>query len=671
MQNLIGKQIDDYQIIEQIGQGGMAVIYRAVQGSLGREVALKVLSSRLTYDPEFIERFRREALAAARLNHPSIVTIYNVGEQNGIHYIAMKLLKGESLDKIVQRGRLSVAQVVPIIQRVAEALDHAHGQGIVHRDIKPANVIINASGWPTLTDFGIAKAIADNKPGLTQKGMIIGTPHYMAPEQIQGFRVDYRADIYALGVMCYEMLAGSLPFQGDTASVMYAQLNVPPPPLRQLMPDVPYHVEVAINRALAKRAEERFQRVSEFAAALATPSTATPSGDATAQVAHPSNAPTQIVNPPSHSSAHTYPQQPPTPPSATSSTSQSVPRALIVLVIFLALALTGTLGFLFAWYLNQTPDDKTAIGQNPNGIPVEVVTSHTPTADIPFLDPTSTPIAPTIPAPASPTNPAPSATLTATTPASPTASPTNTPSATATATAEAEVELVLTQTALLNRLTIRTNSEPVFSYRTNSPPIIDGDLSEWANEPFTEAETVVFRAQNRTNASDLSLSFATQWDSSHLYLAVRVRDDTLVQIERGEGIFQGDSLELIIDAELASDFSDGRLSADDYQLGVLPGEVFERSSEVYRWFPRQQAGALSNPRVSSQRTSDGYEVELQLPWREFGITPQAETAYGFNLGANDNDSPATAEQQSLLSLSPVRKLTDPRTWGTLVLMRQR
>jgi hypothetical protein len=223
----------------------------------------------------------------------------------------------------------------------------------------------------------------------------------------------------------------------------------------------------------------------------------------------------------------------------------------------------------------------------------------------------------------------------------------------------------------LKRLTIRSNSEPVFSYRTDSPPIIDGELSEWANEPFTEASTVVFNPQNSTDASDLSLSFATQWNSSHLYLAVRVRDDTLVQIEGGESIFRGDSLELIIDAELASDFSDGRLGADDYQIGVLPGEVFERSSEVYRWYPSERKGALSSVRVSSQRTSDGYQVELQLPWSEVGITPQAETAYGFNLGASDNDIPDTGVQQSLISLSPVRALTDPRTWGTLVLMGQR
>lgn len=213
MEALIGRTLGNYQILEEIGRGGMAIVYKAVQPSLQRHVAIKVLPPQFTFDTIFVQRFQREAVAAGRLKHPNIVTIYDVGEQGGIYYIVMEYLEGVILAELIrQQGPLPLQRVAHIAQQVASALDYAHGQGFIHRDIKPGNVIVGPGDHATLTDFGIVKAAEGTT--LTRTGMMIGTPQYMSPEQIQGREIDYRADIYSLGIVCYEMLTGRVPFGG-------------------------------------------------------------------------------------------------------------------------------------------------------------------------------------------------------------------------------------------------------------------------------------------------------------------------------------------------------------------------------------------------------------------------------------------------------------------------
>lgn len=266
--NLTGKSLGQYQILHEIGRGGMAVVYEAYQPSLGRSVAIKVLPPQYTFDATFVQRFLQEARAAARLEHPNIVSIYDVSEQNGVYYIVMQKLEGDSLHGLIQRsGRIPPSRAAQIVAQVAAALDFAHTRGFIHRDIKPANIIVDANDHATLTDFGIAKAVEGTK--MTQTGIMMGTPEYMSPEQASGKTVGPASDIYALGIVLYQMLTGRVPFQADsTPALLYKQVYEPPAPARTYVPNLPPAMEQALDRALAKDPAARFRSAGEMAAAL-------------------------------------------------------------------------------------------------------------------------------------------------------------------------------------------------------------------------------------------------------------------------------------------------------------------------------------------------------------------------------------------------------------------
>jgi serine/threonine-protein kinase len=240
---MIGSTLGNYQITEELGRGGMAVVYRAYQPSLNRHVAIKVLPPQLSFDPQFVERFQREARAAARLRHPNIVVIHDVGEQDGNYYIVMEYLEGRTLNQLIeQEGPLSPQRAAHIIDQVAAALDYAHQQGVVHRDVKPANIFVGKDDRVTLTDFGIAKAATDAEQ-LTRTGMLMGTPEYMAPEQAEGSNVDHRTDLYSLGIVLYQMLVGRVPFRGTTPhATLHAVIYEPPP--------APHQINLAVSPAV-------------------------------------------------------------------------------------------------------------------------------------------------------------------------------------------------------------------------------------------------------------------------------------------------------------------------------------------------------------------------------------------------------------------------------------
>jgi serine/threonine protein kinase/Tol biopolymer transport system component len=267
MDDLRGKTIGRYRIVDELGRGGMAIVYKAWQASLERFVALKVLPAYFQHDPEFLARFHREALAAARLNHPNIITVYDSGEIGGVHFIAMEYVEGGSLRGRLASGPMGLQETVTILAQIASALDFAHDRGLIHRDIKPANILFTADGRPKVTDFGIARA--SDGVQLTRTGVLMGTPEYMAPEQAEGRPVDHRTDLYALGVVLYQMLTGRAPFQGTTPhATLHAVIYQPPPPPRQIAPGLSPAVEAVVLKAIAKQPEKRFQRGADMAAAL-------------------------------------------------------------------------------------------------------------------------------------------------------------------------------------------------------------------------------------------------------------------------------------------------------------------------------------------------------------------------------------------------------------------
>jgi serine/threonine-protein kinase len=254
-----------YEVLQRIGSGGMADVWLADDTHLQRRVALKVLHARFAQDREFVERFRREAEAAAGLQHPNIVAVFDRGEVDGTYYIAMQYLEGRSLKQVIDAG-LTPEQAAALIRQVLEGARFAHRHGVVHRDLKPQNVIVDAEGVATVTDFGIAQAGVSE---ITQAGSVLGTPHYLSPEQAQGFEITAVSDLYSIGVMLYEALTGRVPFEGDSAvAVAMKQVSQAPQRPSSINPQVSPALDAVVMRALEKEPGQRFQNADAFIAAI-------------------------------------------------------------------------------------------------------------------------------------------------------------------------------------------------------------------------------------------------------------------------------------------------------------------------------------------------------------------------------------------------------------------
>ena len=310
-------ELANYRLIEKLGAGGMGEVWRAEDKKLLRHVAIKILPAQLAADAEWKERFLREARTVAQLNHPNIATIYSIDQQDDTLFIAMELIEGESLSAMIGRGAMVPADAVRIAAHVADGLGEAHEKGIVHRDIKPDNILVSKKVVKIL-DFGIAKHIGGTAdPSLTQGGMVMGTPHYMSPEQALGRNVDARTDIFSLGTVLYEMLSGTRPFAGDTATQVLLQIVMQEPrDISVAAFGIKPELAGVVRRCMSKRAEDRYQTCAELRAALATSLKEDPSRLRVSQVptisarATPPPPPNQLATPRPAQSAPPRPAPP-------------------------------------------------------------------------------------------------------------------------------------------------------------------------------------------------------------------------------------------------------------------------------------------------------------------------------------------------------------------------
>src|ERR1700759_2458675 len=267
---MVGEVLADrYELEELVGTGGMSSVFRAHDRLLDRKVALKVLHQQYSDDDDYVEGFRREARAVAGLSHPNIVTVIDRGEHEDRQFIVFEYVEGENLKRLIERrGPAPVTTALQLGMETARVLSFAHQQALVHRDVKPQNVLLNGDGAAKVTDFGIARSL-DVQHGMTQTGTVLGTSDYIAPEQAQGQRVDEHTDVYSLGVVLYELLTSEVPFPGENfVAVAMRHINEPPPPIRDKRPDVPPRVEAAVQKAMAKRPEDRFPTMAAFCAEL-------------------------------------------------------------------------------------------------------------------------------------------------------------------------------------------------------------------------------------------------------------------------------------------------------------------------------------------------------------------------------------------------------------------
>jgi predicted Ser/Thr protein kinase len=283
-----GENIGPYRIVEQLGSGGMATVFKAYHANLDRYVAIKVLHPAFKQDPNFLSRFQREARIVAKLQHPAIVPVYDFNEHNGQPYLVMRFIEGETLKARLTKGDLSLPEVVRVLHPVGEALQYAHGQGVLHRDVKPSNILLTPDGQVFLADFGLARIAQAGESTLSQDALV-GTPQYISPEQARGDPdLDVRTDVYSLGVVMYELLIGRVPYQADTPyAVIHDHIYAPLPLPRSIKPGFPEVLERVLLKALAKERDDRYASVAELMAAF----------EVAAQVAI-SEAPAQLAGQP-------------------------------------------------------------------------------------------------------------------------------------------------------------------------------------------------------------------------------------------------------------------------------------------------------------------------------------------------------------------------------------
>jgi hypothetical protein len=618
-----------------------------------------------------------------------------------------------------------LGQVLSVVQQVGAALHYAHMENVLHRDVKPGNIMLQADGRALVADFGIAKA-ADAATATT---VMPGTPAYMSPEQCRSEPLDVRADVYALGIVVYEMLAGRRPFVGDRAQIetqstreqiRWEQLYAPPPLLSQLNPAVPREVEAVVLRALAKERDARwptvlafcqaFERAARAAGEVPTELPVRPRKERGREGAKPAPAGSRAsLRPPAlrgedaaggaavPSATPEVPPAQPGRPAVPSWVWVAGAAALVVAVVLIV-------GSLLPPRPGPTPTRVPT--STPADDRVEVIipadTAEVPTALPEAADTSDSSMAP-VPGPtcASGITHVVGGDDTAATIAQmygvrvgelvaangmqdldvlrlgqvlciPEAGPDDpaTLPPTKTPSAVPTPSAAEREQELLGRVRWRPeNGTPVFAYRAVRPPAMDGHMDhgqEWTGRGYG-IDHIVNEAENWTGLPDSSGTFYVSWDQDHLYLGVEILDDRHVQLSSGRTLYLGDDIEIQLDADLLGDYNHQDWSEDDVQLGLAVRGFGPGEHEAYIWKPSELEIA-SDVDFGARRTSSGYVVEVALPWWTLYASPRVETPYGFALNLGDNDTPGTTDQESMVSSSPNRKWGDPTTWGTLILV---
>ncbi|MBN2393572.1 MAG: protein kinase [Anaerolineae bacterium] len=601
-----------YHILSQLGGGGMGAVYLAEDNRLpGRRCAIKEMSpdQLAAQDRNWaIQAFQQEAQMLANLKHPGLTLVTDYFPELGNWYLVMDYIEGETLETHLQRtpgGRLPVDEAQRIARQLCEVLIYLHSQNppVIFRDLKPGNVMLTPQGDVKLIDFGIARFFKSGKSGDTVN---LGTPGYAAPEQYgrMGLQSGPRADVYSLGALLLQMITGYDP----TA----AQTPFPLPTPRSVMPDISPHIEMVIAQATQVQPDLRYANVRDMQ---------------------------QVLFPP------TYPLPPQPAPRAralSSSTESSRPKKWLLLgggsfATVIGLAICAVVIWTQGWWPGVSPTVAPTV--------VDEVEAGVMAA----LPPTATPRATSTPQPT--VTPKPTATPRAT----------NTPRATETPSL-ARLEQAWMATADYRRV----NGAAIFAYEVTKLPAIDGDLTEWSGTPYPVPYEVHNPDDKWDGEDDLSGNFHIAWDEDALYLGVEVIDDVHVQAETGRLIYNGDEIELQIDAELHTDFESTDHSSDDVQVGLSPGNFGSLKPEAYVWLPEEMAAPRIE--VAARRTGQGYDLEAAIPWYYLGGRPEVEVPIGFCLNLSDKDDPQAEAQEVMASTAPGRKWGDPTTWGTLVLV---
>ncbi len=607
-----------FRLQRLLGEGGVAEVWLAQDESTGQAVALKVLRTQYIKNEGLLERFRREATLISQVSSPYIVQILGVNVGGNPSFLVLEYVDGQDLKEWLQfHAPLPVEQALTLLRDISRGVAAAHAVGLIHRDLKPGNVLLSSSGALKITDFGIARAVAAG--ALTEPGMVWGTSHYLAPEQAASLALSPATDVYALGVILFEMLTGRVPFPGDDpVAVAIAHLQEPVPDVQALRPSVPAGVARLVKRMMDKSPERRprdgaalLQIVEGYLSRAGGATTHRPTLeeiDVAPRRAHPRAA------------AH----------------AKALPIRLwapFVAVLLLGVMVAGAILLLRA----RPPLVGGATGRNDEK--GSAIVGQTPA--LPTFSPVREAASQALPRPS----------------ATPSYTPTVTPTA----------------TPAQQRLRVGNGPDAIAEYNAPARITVDGNLNEWSSQwvPLTNR---VHGVERWSGLNDLSGQAAFAWDETFLYLAVERTDDFHVQDETqvGYDLYRGDAVELWLDSNLTGDFDEPAANepgglADDFQFALGAGNYSTLRPEGVVLFPRRDEEWNRQVRVRAEPLPNGYTLEVSIPWALMGVTARDNLALGYAIVLNDNDPPASDDPQTQIASTQEQPFQQPLTFGNLIL----